>query len=166
MEKAAREQVMGTHRPDPMTLPNGAIIRDQRPMPPSALARVLPEGFLPSDWYRLLNGFVFLWPDRGRLERHRGACRGVPQHLLVFDAARLLAEIGERVFLSPINSGNARRNPSARSAETLVNYETWRTHGWPVVAGQTMRSRTFKPAEILVRGHLPLEPYLLERMPF
>jgi hypothetical protein len=41
------------------------------PMPPAALARILPDGYAPSEWYRLLNSFVFLWPDRERLERHR-----------------------------------------------------------------------------------------------
>jgi hypothetical protein len=31
----------------------GVTIRDQRPMPPSALAQVLDDGLEPSDWYAL-----------------------------------------------------------------------------------------------------------------
>ena len=58
------------------------MIRDQRPMPPAALAPALDDGLLPSDWYALLNGFVFLWPDRERMNRQRRAYASRPQLVL------------------------------------------------------------------------------------
>ena len=118
-----REQILSQHRPNQLVLPDGIIIRDQTPMPPALLTKALPKGISPSDWYRFLNRFVFLWGDRERAERHRRAFNGRPQALLVFDAVLLLAERKDRVLLSPINSGNARRRPAPRSLRLFVPYQ-------------------------------------------
>jgi hypothetical protein len=128
-------------------------------MPPALLAKALPPGITLSDWYRLLNGFVFLWGSFERAERHRAAFAGSSQILLVFDAALLLRELGDRVLLSPINSGNARRRPAPRSPRLFVSYHGWSDQGWPAIEGQR-RSRSVMPAEIVLAGHLPLEPFL------
>ena len=91
-------------------------------MPPAALARALDDSLEPADWYALLNGFVFLWPDRERIERQRRACGDHPQVLLTFDGATLLGRFGAEAYVSPINSGNARRKPARRGRYTLVPY--------------------------------------------
>ena len=156
-----RQAILSTQRVDSLVLPGGVIVRDQSPIPPGALAKALPPGMTPSDWYRLLNRYVFLWASAERADSHRGAFRTRAALLLVFDAARLLAERGEEVFLSPINSGNARRKPSPRSERLFVPYLEWLETGWPLIQGQR-RSRSFPPAEIVLRDHLPLEPYLVE----
>ena len=152
---------LGQHRATNVVLPNGVIIRDQIPMPPKSLAPALQPGMTPSDWYRFLNGFVFLWANRDRLERHLIAFRKRPQTLLVFDAARLIEERGDELLLSPINSGNAMRRAAPRSYELFVPYRVWLKKGWPPINGQN-RSGTTVPAEIAVRDGLPLEPYLIE----
>jgi hypothetical protein len=156
-----REEILSQHRPNQLLLPNGVIIRDQTPMPPDLLAKALPKGISVSDWYRFLNRFVFLWADRERAERHRRAFSGRPQVLLVLDAVLLLAECKDQVWLSPINSGNARRRPAPRSWRLFVPYQEWLAQGWPVIAGKR-RSRSVPPAEILLEGQMPLEPYLVE----
>ena len=156
-----REKILSQHRPDQLLLPNGVIIRDQTPMPPDLLAKALPKGISTSDWYRFLNRFVFLWADRERAERHRRAFGGRRQALLVFDAALLLAECKDQVWLSPINSGNARRRPAPRSWRLLVPYQEWMEQGWPVIT-EKRRSQSVRPAEILLEGQMPLEPYLVE----
>lgn len=156
-----REEILSRHRPNQLLLPNGVIIRDQTPMPPDLLAKALPKSISASDWYRFLNRFVFLWADRERAERHRRAFSGRPQMLLVFDAVLLLAECKDQVWLSPINSGNARRRPAPRSWRLFVPYREWLTQGWPVIAGKR-RSQSVPPAEILFEGRMPLEPYLVE----
>ena len=46
----------------------------------------------PSDWYRFLNGFVFLWANEDRVNRHLRAFEGRRQAVLTFDANRLLAD--------------------------------------------------------------------------
>ena len=154
-----REIILFQHRPESVVLANGVIIRDQKPMPPLLLARALPKDVSPSEWYRFLNRFVFLWADRERVERHLGAC-GRPQILLAFDAAQLLEQLGDRIYLSPINSGNARRRPAPRSTHIFVPYREWLKSGWRVMEGES-RPRSCPPAEILVEGNLTLEPFLL-----
>lgn len=156
-----RKKILSQHRPNQLLLPSGVIIRDQTPMPPDLLAKSLPKGISTSDWYRFLNRFVFLWADRERAERHRRAFGGRSQALLVFDAVLLLAECKDQVWLSPINSGNARRRPAPRSWRLFVPYQEWTEQGWPVIAGKR-RSQSIRPAEILLEGQMPLEPCLVE----
>jgi hypothetical protein len=153
---AERAEAMRRHRAVPVCLPTGTLIRDQAPMPPSALASALDDGMEPGDWYALLNSHVFLWPDRERLERQRKACGIRLQFMLTFDATALLARFGEHAFVSPINSGNARRKPARRGRGTLLAYHSWDRAGWPT--GQ----RTRPPAEFLFSCAVPVAaPYLL-----
>ena len=145
------------HRPDNVRLSEGVVIRDQKPMPPSALAPALEDGLAPADWYELLNAHVFLWPNLDRMVRQRGACGNRPQLLLTFDGLALLDRFGIDAFLSPVNSGNARRRPAVRGRATLVPYDLWLRDGWSV--GSRMRP----PAEVLFRCPIPAEaPYLLD----
>ena len=157
MPQAERGPLLRRHRPNSFRLSKSVLIRDQGPMPPSALARALVGGLEPADWYALLNGHVFLWPDRDRMERQRQACRGRPQVLLTFDGAALLDRFGGDAFVSPINSGNARRKPALRGRHTLVPYADWLRDGWPT------GSRARRPAEMLFRCPIPVQPpYLID----
>ena len=157
MPQAERGVLLRRHRPDSFRLSKSVLIRDQRPMPPSALARALVGGLEPADWYALLNGYVFLWPDRDRMERQRQACGGRPQALFTFDGMALLSRFGRDAFASPINSGNARRKPALRGRHTLVPYADWLRHGWPT------GSRARPPAEVLFRCPIPVQPpYLID----
>lgn len=159
-----REAILRQHRPESIVLANGVIIRDQKPMPPRLLARALPKDVPPSAWYRFLNRFVFLWSNPDRVERHLRACGARPQILLTFDASRLLEQFGDRIFLSPINSGNARRQPAPRSPDLFVSYREWIKSGWRAIDGQS-RHRSGPPAEILVEGNLTLKPFLVSADP-
>lgn len=151
-----RSSVLRGHRTENIRLPDGVLVRDQRPMPPGTLADVLDDGLEPADWYALLNSFVFFWPDRERMERQRHACGDRPQVVLTFDGGALLDRFGHDAFVSPINSGNARRKPARRGLKTLLPYEVWQRQGWP--AGQ----RTRPPAEVLFRCVIPAAaPYLV-----
>jgi hypothetical protein len=152
-----RADVMRRHRATNVRLPSGALIRDQAPMPPSALASALDDGMEPGDWYALLNSHVFLWPEKERLERQRKACGGRPQFVLTFHAEALLERFGAYASVSPINSGNARRKPARRGRETLLSYRVWKSAGWPT----GHRSRL--PAEFLFKCVVPTAaPYLVD----
>jgi hypothetical protein len=152
-----RTTLLRSYRPNCVRLSKNVLIRDQRAMPPIALARALEDGLEPADWYALLNGHVFLWPDRERMDRQRQACGDRRQALITFDGAVLLERFGSEAFLSPINSGNARRKAAPRGRRTLVPYEVWRLTGWPT--GQ----RTRPPAEVLFQCPIPVRgPYLIE----
>ena len=134
----------------------GILIRDQVPMPPAALAPALDDGMEPSDWYALVNEHVFLWPDRERMYRHLKACGSRLQSLMTFDAAKLFRDFGDQAFVSPINSGNARRRPARRGRDTFIPYRMWIEHGW--TTGQRGRG----PAEFLFRCDVPATPpYLI-----
>jgi hypothetical protein len=156
MAEAERAAFLRRQRRDNLRLAEGVTIRDQRPMPPSALAQALDDGLEPADWYALLNSYVFLWPDRERMDRQRGACGNRPQIILTFDAVALFDHFGTQAFLSPINCGNARRKPARRGRDTLIPYATWLQEGWPT------RQRSHPPAEVLFGCVLPVQaPYLI-----
>jgi hypothetical protein len=157
MAETERAVFLRRQRRGSLRLAEGVTIRDQSPMPPSALAQALDNGLEPGDWYALLNSYVFLWPDWKRMDRQKRACGDRAQVILTFDAASLFDHFGTQAFLSPINTGNARRKPARRGRDTLVPYATWLQDGWPT------RQRSHPPAEVLFGCVLPAQaPYLID----
>ncbi len=135
------------------TLPNGAVIRDQVPMPPAALARCLRGGITPADWYAELNRRVFFWFDPARLNRQRRACGATAQVVLVVDAPAMLARHGARAALTAFNTGNARRKPAPRGRATFVPYADWLESRWSSEAaalGIRARPRSHAPVEVAI----------------
>jgi hypothetical protein len=142
------------HRPDHTELPNGIRIRDQKPLSIQALQQCL-VGLTPSEWYQLLNRKLFFWLDADRLNRQRRACEPRQQIVLVVDTERLLRRHADRITLSPINSGNARRKPAVRGKATFVPYEKWLKSGWSSEAiglGTRRRAGNHRPVELTVEG--------------
>lgn len=160
LNKKEKHAFLETHRPGSVTLKSGIVIRGQEPMPPNVLAPALRDGMTPADWYRLLNGFVFLWTNQERVDRHQLAFKGRPQKLLVFDAKLLLENLSRDLYVSPINSGNAMRKAAPRSSKLFVPYHVWLKRGWAEIGG-FKRAASSLPAEVIAKGHLPLEPYLI-----
>jgi hypothetical protein len=160
-------EIITQHRPKSVILPDNLVIRDQSPMPPSALGKTLPAGITPSDWYELMNSFVFFWPDKERVERHRnahgyGSDEESKLSLLVFDAQKMMRDHGDKLFLSPINSGFALRKAANRSVKTtFVPFYEWCESGWPKEEDGKRRPRSAVPVEIAIKDSFPLEPYLL-----
>ncbi|HNP82424.1 MAG TPA: hypothetical protein PKN47_13250 [Nitrospira sp.] len=149
-----RERIERSQRLQHLVLPNGVQVRDQKPLPARALAACL-VGMLPSEWYGLINSQVFFWLDMDRLNRQRLACGSRPQVVLVIDVERLVARYGERMALSRINSGNARRRPARRGRCTFVPYREWVNSGWSSETeglGLCLRERSHPPAELTVAG--------------
>jgi hypothetical protein len=138
-------------------LPTGVHIRDQKPMPPKALASCL-VGLTPPDWYALINAHVFFWFDPERLNRQRAACGTRPQIVAIVRTAELLEQFAQVTFLTPFNIGYALRRPARRCEATLVQYSVWSSSGWLTetqATGCRPRSRKHRPAELLVRGPVP-----------
>jgi hypothetical protein len=138
-------------------LPNGVQLRDQRPMPPAALATCL-IGLVPSEWYTLINARVFFWLDPARLNRQRAACNPRPQVVLTVDANKLVAAYAEKIAVTPINTGNARRRPARRGTATFVPYTAWVTSAWASEAanlGTPVRPSSHPPVELTVAGSIP-----------
>jgi hypothetical protein len=157
LERAGLDEWIRCHRVENMILPNGILIRDQRPMPPTALVRCLAFGLTPADWYALLNRHVFFWIDLERLDRQRKACT-TPQYIMTIDASRLLTHYASRAAVTPFNTGNARRAPARRSEASFVPYDTWINSGWAseaVSLGTKPRLLSHKPVELTISDAVP-----------
>ena len=101
---------------------------------------------------------MFFWLDAKRLNRHRKACEPRPQVVLTIDAARLLETHADRIAVTPINTGNARRKPALRGAATFVPFTAWRREAWiseATALGTRERARSHAPVELAIRGSLP-----------
>jgi hypothetical protein len=152
-----RERLEKRQRLTHTELPNGVQIRDQGPMPPAALEKCL-IGLTPNEWYALINTRIFFWLDPERLNRHRAACKARPQVVLIVDANRLIAAYAEQVYLTPINSGNARRLPAKGGVATFVPYASWEASAWASEAaslGTPLRSPSHAPVELTITGSIP-----------
>ena len=157
VDKEEQRRIHQQQRATPLILPNGSIVRDQKPMPPGALERCLRD-MTPSQWYALLNSKVFFWFDIERLNRMRKVYNHLPQIVMIIDAQRLLARYAECASLSPINTGNARRQPALRGPSTFVPYTTWLQTGWASetnALGTRPRPKSHPPVELTITGSVP-----------
>ena len=103
-----------------------ATIRDQRPMPPDSLKKVL-EDSTPQQWYELLNGKSFFWPTKERLMRLLNAklYRNRSHDVIIVDTKSLLERHIDNVTLSPINSGFSLFGKGKRSLKTFKSVEEY-----------------------------------------
>ena len=120
-------------------------LSDHRPINLKLLARCL-GGMSSSDWFRLLNGRVFFWPNGDRLKRHLKARLGGgrDQAVLEFDSAAILDRCGDDVRLSSLNSG-CTRPPRPRGEGTFV-----RLADYPFDELRARRGPTKSIAEVTV----------------
>lgn len=146
-----------SYRGQGMQLPSGAWIRDQRPMPPGALARCLDAGLDPDAWYALVNSKVYFWLSRERLDRHRAACGDRPQIVMVIDLPAMLERHAPRAYVTPFNVGNAMRRAASRGRRTFVPIEMWRATRWLAETrnGEPTRARSHPPAELAIDHAVP-----------
>ena len=144
-------------RPTGETLPSGVYIRDQKPMPPSALKRCLDAGLTPEDWYAMVNMGIYFWVDRDRADRHQRALRGRPQVRLELSVERILDEYGSVAFLTPFNIGSALRRQAQRGPRSLVPVERWREAAWldEATPGCSVRRSSHRPAELVIQHDMP-----------
>ncbi len=155
--RGAAARPFSFHRAESPVLPSGVRLRDQSPMPPSALERCLDPGLTPADWYALVNAHVYFWLDADRLARHRAACAKRPQIVVTLDLPTLLARYSARAYLTAFNVGNARRRPASRGHRTFVPLDAWLETRWDNEAwpGHKPRARAHPPAELAIAGAVP-----------
>lgn len=101
-------------------------------MSESARSTCLTYEIIPTDRYRRLNGLVFFWNRRERLDRLLAAraYRESPHLVIEFDTAKLLEAHATAVLLSPINSGSTAYNPVPRGAATFSRIEQFPFEHW------------------------------------
>lgn len=126
------------------------VLRDQKPMEPSRLARALTDGTTPAEWYKFLNSKVFMWAEETRLFKLLNA-RGygkLTHDVLTIDTAALMAQYENAVWLCPMNSGNTFPMWHARGMDTfkrIANYPTKKRSEAPAK----------KVVEVVVDYHIP-----------
>lgn len=101
----------------------GAVLRDQKPMSDSALAKCLQDGVTPENWYAALNAKSFFWLSAARIWRLLGAkaYRNTAQTVLTIDTAGIVAAYKKKILLSPINSGSTIMKPMPRGKNTFLS---------------------------------------------
>lgn len=130
---AARLPLEERKRRDSVTLFDPAhgevVIRDNKPITEVVLRRTL-VGMTEADFYRTLNGRVFFWLTEARLDKLRSAppYRHRKHDILVIDTAALLERHGDRVELSPMNSGAV--HPSANYPRGVGTFEPIGSYPW------------------------------------
>lgn len=136
---ALRSKLEEGHRPEKVLVgPNGAgiLLRDQKPMRPSRLRDALIDGTTPEQWYKFLNGRVFMWAEEKRLLGLLGArdYRKLEHDVLTIEAAPLLTKYENAVWLCRMNSGNTWPVPHKRGMDDfkrIVDYPTKKRSGAP-----------------------------------
>ena len=85
-----------------------AVLRDQKPMPPKNLQKVLPPSVAPRQWYELINSMVFFWPTKNRLKKmiSTKVYQKVTHDVLVVDTETLVRLEEPNIRLSRMNSGS------------------------------------------------------------
>lgn len=106
---AERERIECNVRKTPVRITSSAgeiaWIRDQRPMSEKKLASCLRDGLTPTDWCKMLNQRVFFWLTEARLETLMRAYSDGPQLVLEVNTTKLLTRHGDKVSLTPLNTG-------------------------------------------------------------
>ena len=147
VDPGLRGSLLNVRRPQSVMLElaglPGAVLRDQKPMDDTRLARCLEDGLTPADWYALLNTMSFFWLSRSRIWTllSARAYRNVEQTVLTLDSASLVAAHRDRIRLSPINSGATLFSPRPRGLGTFVAVGDFPYHE---------RSRTRRPENNVV----------------
>lgn len=116
LERCRRPGAHALHHPD-----HGlAVLRDQRPLNETALARQLTDGWTTADWRAQLNRLAFLFPTRTAALRFAHVYRDQDNDLLTFATRELLQQAAEDVRVCALNSGApTARAPTRRGPETF-----------------------------------------------
>lgn len=124
-------------------LPN-VVIRDQKPLSDASLRDCLPPEISPRNWYELLNGKVFFWLSKDRLNGMSRTYGDKVRLVLVLDTGALVAAYTDDIWLSHMNSGCSIPWKAARS------YETFRR-----IADYPYSKRRGKAAELCIDHSVP-----------
>lgn len=126
----ARHALEEEHRPTKFlvgTQGAGIVLRDQKPMRPERLRDALIDGTTPEQWYKFLNGRVFMWAEERRLFGLLGArdYRDLEHDVLTIDTQALLAKHGDEVWLCRMNSGNTWPVPHPRGMNDFLRIDDY-----------------------------------------
>jgi len=144
IQGAQRRLLEREHRPEKVPIgPVGQqiVLRDQKPMPPDRIADALIDGTTPQQWYKFLNGRVFMWAEERRLHGLLKArpYRKLEHDVLTIDTASLMAAYAPSVWLCRLNSGNTWPMPHPRGMADFLR-----------IGAYPMKARVDKPQKAVV----------------
>lgn len=146
-----RISIESQHRAIPVPLEHdkygSAMIRDQTPISDTKLASCL-DGMTNTEWYTLLNGFVFLWPSSRRRNGMLSSYASRNHDVLTIDTKKFFALYGGTFLVSPINSGSTLHNPARRGRGTFVPLKSCPFEEW-------RRRKGKRPEEIIAEVVVP-----------
>ncbi len=151
IEGELRDRLESARRPDSVAIEHPvhgtAWIRDNKPINQTVLRRTL-VGMTEPEFYRLLNGRVFLWLTEKRLAKLRAAppYRDRRHDILVVSTERLLSTYNNRVELSHLNSGAV--HPAADYPRGHGTFSRIADYPWA-------QRRRIAPAEPIVEVTVP-----------
>ncbi len=167
----ARRTIEREHRPQIVSIDHPtygtALVRDQKPMSMTGLSQSIDDGTSPQDFLAFLNQRAFFWVKESRLATLTSAraYRSKPRLVYVLDTASVVAAHGDRVLLSPINSGATKPFAAPRRLDMFrsiarFDWEARRKYAEPVVeftvasgvpdlAAHLVRVETWKAGEKL-----------------
>jgi hypothetical protein len=125
-----RLRIETRRRPESVTLNHAihgtVVIRDQKPLSESRLARCL-EGLSVQAWFRLLNERTFVWLEQKRLNVLRGAeaYRAERQTVITLDTKRLVEAYGSTILITHMNTGATRPFAHPRGSDTFRKIEDY-----------------------------------------
>jgi hypothetical protein len=136
-ERTALEEGHRTEKVFVGSAESGIVLRDQKPMRPSRLEDALIDGTTPAQWYKFLNGRVFMWAEEERLFGLLGArdYRALEHDVLTIDSKPLLTKYQSAVWLCRMNSGNTWPVPHPRGMDDfkrIADYPTKARSGAPL----------------------------------
>ncbi len=112
---------------------NRAKVRVQLALSDKRLQVLLPPEISPRQWYEFLNGKVFFWLTKKRLDKFSNAkaYRNTEHEVLMLNSRKFVEVYRDRIWLSPINSGctfpsRAERDYSTFSGINDYPYLYWR----------------------------------------
>jgi hypothetical protein len=150
-----RAKIETCHRPVSVSIKHPkhglAVIRDQKPMSDSGLNRCL-SGSTPAEWYKCLNGKVFLWLSQDRLHRLLKAqlYRQKIHDVLTLDTRTLVEKYSGQILLSPMNSGCTTPFPHPRDSSTFKSISEY-----PYRERRRTRSKNNALVELTVEYSVP-----------
>ena len=144
VQEPKRSRIESTWRRQSVSIADGVVIRDQKPMSPRSLEIVLRD-MTPEQWYRLLNRKTFFWATLERLKKMltAGSYKNDHHDVLTVDTRKLVERHRDQISLSPINSG-ATFGYAKRGSGTLKGIEAY-----PAIRRKT------DVAEVVVDYHVP-----------
>ncbi len=103
-----------------------AVIRDQKPLSEKKLLDLLVN-ITPRQFYRLLNGKVFFWVRKKKLETllNARAYRDKAHDVLTVDTEKLVKKYKDKVTLSKINSGATYYKRGIRGRQTFQSIDDY-----------------------------------------